>query len=602
MDMDQDMISRPDSNVAKSEIVEEFSAEYKQDFSELSELQPDLLSSQDFAPTESSSDNFLPTSEYADNLNVTQRRDMLGTSPIKNMNENEDATENTPSSSLRDMGQTQSAPVIVEKTRKFELLNAEISEFEKRPKKLKLTFSPLKPPLNKTPRGPTEMDITNLMSESPLSAIKISAPVKTRRIIDSDHSDEDQATDNSANDGYDDDFRESENEEIPEIPPRVSPRILLRHGDTPRTPAKRTSRRASANTTPVQSLRESSVEDERETRQYVKRGALRHAPSTQERNETLQHLELLKTRPPVKRDSSPDAYILVSPLKPIPPQPQTTKKEPSKKTTEPKPPLRRTRSNTTLNSKEVNKKSAKATNRNVLKKITNSSNIIERPLAITGQVYKNIPARYFAWASEGGDWDDIQGKDVPHRTTWRDLFEKNNARQPWPLIINNVVQNGARNRQGPPVGFTWIEENIYSLKIKKPDLEFVTRCECQDNCDKRSRCSCSLSYDLPFAYTRDRTLVKDYYANSIVECGHKCSCNHECLNRTVQNGRRLPLVIFMHELKGWGVKTLVKIPAGTFVDEYTGEVIPAEEADKKAREDQKRGSTYLFDLDGFLGI
>lgn len=44
-------------------------------------------------------------------------------------------------------------------------------------------------------------------------------------------------------------------------------------------------------------------------------------------------------------------------------------------------------------------------------------------------------------------------------------------------------------------------------------------------------------------------------------------------------------------LLGWGVRSLAEIPEGSFLCEYTGELIPDSEADD--RDDD----SYLFDLD-----
>jgi len=42
---------------------------------------------------------------------------------------------------------------------------------------------------------------------------------------------------------------------------------------------------------------------------------------------------------------------------------------------------------------------------------------------------------------------------------------------------------------------------------------------------------------------------------------------------------------------GWGVRSLAEIPKGSFVCEYTGELISDTEADARADD------SYLFDLD-----
>lgn len=59
----------------------------------------------------------------------------------------------------------------------------------------------------------------------------------------------------------------------------------------------------------------------------------------------------------------------------------------------------------------------------------------------------------------------------------------------------------------------------------------------------------------------------------------------------MQKGMQYPLQLYRTFKKGWGVRSLTEIPQGSFVCEYTGELISDTEAD--ARDDDD----YLFDLD-----
>lgn len=79
----------------------------------------------------------------------------------------------------------------------------------------------------------------------------------------------------------------------------------------------------------------------------------------------------------------------------------------------------------------------------------------------------------------------------------------------------------------------------------------------------------------------------------IFECNDVCGCNKlSCRNRVVQQGSRCALQITECEakLKGWGVVALTKIPKGTFVAEYTGEILNDSEADRRTDD------SYFFDL------
>ena len=46
----------------------------------------------------------------------------------------------------------------------------------------------------------------------------------------------------------------------------------------------------------------------------------------------------------------------------------------------------------------------------------------------------------------------------------------------------------------------------------------------------------------------------------------------------------------------WGLYTMEPIPAGAFVVEYIGEVLTAKEGDRRGREYDRLGMSYLFDM------
>lgn len=53
---------------------------------------------------------------------------------------------------------------------------------------------------------------------------------------------------------------------------------------------------------------------------------------------------------------------------------------------------------------------------------------------------------------------------------------------------------------------------------------------------------------------------------------------------------------FNKEISMWGLNTLEDIPAGAFVVEYTGEVFTKRQGDKKGKEYDALGQSYLFDM------
>lgn len=88
----------------------------------------------------------------------------------------------------------------------------------------------------------------------------------------------------------------------------------------------------------------------------------------------------------------------------------------------------------------------------------------------------------------------------------------------------------------------------------------------------------------------------------IYECHDGCACGTDCPNRVVERGRKIPLQIFRTPNRGWGVRSMVDIKRGQFIDKYMGEIITPQEADRRrARSDiAQRKDVYLFALDKFL--
>ncbi|XP_051119880.1 histone-lysine N-methyltransferase SUVR4-like [Andrographis paniculata] len=84
------------------------------------------------------------------------------------------------------------------------------------------------------------------------------------------------------------------------------------------------------------------------------------------------------------------------------------------------------------------------------------------------------------------------------------------------------------------------------------------------------------------------------------ECWRKCNCSMSCGNRVVQLGITRKLQVFLtSEGKGWGLRTLEKLPAGAFVCEYAGEILTNRE--KCERNEQNAGNEkheYQVLLDG----
>ncbi|XP_061387552.1 homeobox protein 5 [Musca vetustissima] len=119
-------------------------------------------------------------------------------------------------------------------------------------------------------------------------------------------------------------------------------------------------------------------------------------------------------------------------------------------------------------------------------------------------------------------------------------------------------------------------------------------CTCLDGCITDS-CQCTGASGQSW-YTAEGRLSSDFNYEDpaiIFECNDVCGCNKRfCKNRVVQNGITIPLQVMECEEtnKGWGVRSMVHIPKGTFVATYTGEILTDHEADRRMDD------SYFFDL------
>ncbi|KAL3655660.1 hypothetical protein CASFOL_000056 [Castilleja foliolosa] len=136
----------------------------------------------------------------------------------------------------------------------------------------------------------------------------------------------------------------------------------------------------------------------------------------------------------------------------------------------------------------------------------------------------------------------------------------------------------------PP--FNYISKMMYS-NWYNPDPP--AGCNCSGRCSDSRKCKCAVRNDGKIPYNRNGALVE--IKHLIYECGPHCKCPPSCYNRVSQRGIRLQLDVFKTESRGWGVRSLTSIPSGSFICEYTGELLEDTEAERKIGKDE-----YLFDI------
>jgi histone-lysine N-methyltransferase SETDB1 len=97
-----------------------------------------------------------------------------------------------------------------------------------------------------------------------------------------------------------------------------------------------------------------------------------------------------------------------------------------------------------------------------------------------------------------------------------------------------------------------------------------------------------------YGYKHGRLLEKIH--SGIYECNDKCKCDSRCTNRCVQFGLNTLLQVYNTSEKGWGVRTLYDLPAGTFLSFYAGEILNDEDANRRGVQ-KNMGDIYFTALD-----
>jgi len=148
-----------------------------------------------------------------------------------------------------------------------------------------------------------------------------------------------------------------------------------------------------------------------------------------------------------------------------------------------------------------------------------------------------------------------------------------------PICVINTIDDMR------PAPFKYITKVIYPTWYEK---EPPAGCDCTNGCSDSIRCACVVKNggEIPFNFNGAIVEARPL----IYECGPSCRCPPSCHNRVSQHGIKIPLEIFKTSKTGWGVRSLSSISSGSFICEYTGELLEDEEAEKRQNDE------YLFDI------
>ncbi|XP_063703297.1 histone-lysine N-methyltransferase EHMT2 [Culicoides brevitarsis] len=135
--------------------------------------------------------------------------------------------------------------------------------------------------------------------------------------------------------------------------------------------------------------------------------------------------------------------------------------------------------------------------------------------------------------------------------------------------------------------FKYITKNIIIQSAVQIDTRIsqMRVCSCSDSCINEN-CQCG-QISIQNWYNSQGQLINEFNYDDpamIFECSDVCGCNLSlCKNRVVQQGTKIPMQVFECDdpVRGFGVRTLVKIPKGTFITEYIGEILTDAEADRR---------------------
>ncbi|KAF9261071.1 SET domain-containing protein [Marasmius fiardii PR-910] len=193
--------------------------------------------------------------------------------------------------------------------------------------------------------------------------------------------------------------------------------------------------------------------------------------------------------------------------------------------------------------------------------------------------------------------------DLPHafhdHINWLSEDHRNNN-QMRHILESIIIENTSEEPHAPPISiknqidstptpqweFYYTNKMWHSPSVPAPSVKRLGSCGCIGKC-RADTCACA---------KRQKKYTEDYTQEGFVY--DKQRCDDDCVNRVVQNGRKVEVSLFKTAKKGWGVVNGgKKIPKGQFIGVYSGEYLTQDEAETRGKVYNKFGRTYLFDCD-----
>jgi len=136
-------------------------------------------------------------------------------------------------------------------------------------------------------------------------------------------------------------------------------------------------------------------------------------------------------------------------------------------------------------------------------------------------------------------------------------------------------------------------------------LEHYAGCNCEStSCTPSTACSCINRFGP--AFDSNGCLLDIVPSTDLLrpvfECHDNCACGQSCCNRVVQRGVILKLQVFdVGDNRGVGVRTLQPIARGSFVCEYSGELLSYKSAKRRAQNADPAAHNYILTVREFFG-
>ncbi|XP_064185925.1 histone-lysine N-methyltransferase SETDB2 [Anguilla rostrata] len=163
---------------------------------------------------------------------------------------------------------------------------------------------------------------------------------------------------------------------------------------------------------------------------------------------------------------------------------------------------------------------------------------------------------------------------VPPPGGARELLDADISRGAEPVAVQlwNAVD------EGRPARFRYRSQCWLRGCLPGAGPVYASCCDCADGCTDPRTCAClqlSLRPAPNSQLYRFRRLPRPL-PSGLYECGPWCGCDRaRCQNRVVQHGLQVRLQVFRSQDRGWGVRCIDDLDAGTFVCTYTGVVLRA---------------------------